>query len=151
MFLCPEDIKKEPIAEDILLEDGELPEDVTEKVDADAAATIMETAAETLSWVVQVEVEEAAETQSKDDNVTSIVGTNLEVMVTDPKATEVNPNTGNLTAPPAKKAKFGDVVRLKRPIGPKSEGYAILAVHRGRAIRLPITKEDWDLIWNVVM
>ena len=80
MFLCPEDIKKEPIAEDILLEDGELPEDVTEKVDADAAATIMETAAETLSWVVQVEVEEAAETQSKDDNVTPMMGTNLEVM-----------------------------------------------------------------------
>ena len=83
MFLCPEDIKKEPIAEDILLEDGELPEDVTEKVDADAAATIMETAAETLSWAEQVEAEEAAETQSKDD-VTPMVGTNQEVMATAP-------------------------------------------------------------------
>ena len=106
MFLCPEDIKKEPIAEDILLEDGELPEDVTEKVDADAAATIMETAAETLSWVVQVEVEEAAETQSKDDNVTPMVGTNPQVTVTAP----VSPEANVVKPPPSKRPKFAGLL-----------------------------------------
>ena len=56
---------------------------MTEKVAAEAAASIMETAVETLSWAEQVEAEEAAETQSKDD-VTPMVGTNPEVMVTAP-------------------------------------------------------------------
>ena len=97
---------------------------MTEKVAAEAAASIMETAAETLSWAEQVEAEEAAETQSKDD-VTPMVGTNLEVMVTAPVALEANV----VKPPPSKRPKFAGLVPYKRPIGLKPEGFTVLAVH----------------------
>ena len=43
-----------------------------------------------LSWAEQVEAKEATETQSKDDNVTPMVGTNPEVMVTASGGPEAN-------------------------------------------------------------
>ena len=60
------------------------------KIIAAVAASIMETAAEMLSWAEQVEAKEATETQSKDDNVTPMVGTNPEVMVTASGGPEAN-------------------------------------------------------------
>ena len=139
-------VKDEPLEDGDTLEDGEIPQNVTEEAAAAAAVAIMETPAATLSWAERIEAEKSATAMAEDAPNAIKDGPNAQG-----NGQLVEPtNEADDMPPPPKKSKFKDTMAYKRPNGPKPQGYSVLAVHTGTAVRGPLSKDDWDKIWMAI-